>query len=179
MTPAAPSMPTRLIDSAKDFLRATLGAPPEAAKLPQATLKFTWIMIALTGWGVVASYVDGWAHNREKADDFFTLWHLNLYSSLAVMSAFVGFVAFRNWKQGYSWLCTLPAGYEHTVLGLVLFGVGGFGDMIWHAAFGIEPGNEALVAPMHLILATGGGLIIVGLLSSAWQTANSGPSPTG
>lgn len=167
-TTAAPS--ARLMQTAREFVRATLGAPPDAAKLPRATLAFTWTMIVLTGWGVVASYMDGWAHNRDKADSFFTWWHLNLYSSLAGMSAFVGYTAWRRTKQGYSWVCSLPAGYEHTVLGLALFGIGGFGDMIWHSLFGIEPGNEALVAPMHLILATGGGLIIVGLLSSAWQT---------
>lgn len=166
-----------LKETARDWVRATLGAPPDASTLPRATIAFTWMMMLLTGWGVVASYMDGWAHNRDKADSFFTWWHLNLYSSLGGMSLFVGYTAWKNHKRGFPWVSSFPAGYEHTVLGMVLFGIGGFGDMIWHGLFGIEPGNEALVAPMHLILATGGGLIIVGLLSSAWQSAENQDIP--
>lgn len=170
----------RLSEGVREWVAAGTGAVPQvgADAYPKASLAFAVAMIALTGWGVAASYIDGWAHNRDKADSFFTPWHTNLYGSLTVLAAFVAFTIYRNHQKGYTWLRSLPQGYERTVVGVVLFGVGGFGDMIWHGLFGIEPGNEALVAPMHLILAAGGGLIVIGLISWAWQRAESDlPAP--
>lgn len=38
--------------------------------------------------------------------------------------------------------------------GAFIFGLGGFGDMIWHTVFGIEVGTNALFSPTHLMLLT-------------------------
>jgi hypothetical protein len=53
-------------------------------------------------------------------------------------------------------------------LGTALFSIGGVGDMIWHIVFGIEANMEALLSPMHLLLATGAMLFITGPLRAAW-----------
>ncbi len=58
-----------------------------------------------------------------------------------------------------------------TLLGLAVFTAGGVGDMIWHVTFGIEEAAESLVSPMHIVLTTGGGLIIAGALAWAYRRA--------
>jgi hypothetical protein len=61
--------------------------------------------------------------------------------------------------------------HHHTTL--ETFFVGGLGDMLWHIVFGIEVDTEALLSPTHLVLATGGILMMTGALRAAWLR----PSP--
>ncbi len=46
----------------------------------------------------------------------------------------------------------IPRGFEGAACGVVMFGIGGVGDMIWHTAFGIEVDLKILFSPTHLIL---------------------------
>jgi hypothetical protein len=55
------------------------------------------------------------------------------------------------------------------LLGAVLFGCGGVGDMLWHALFGIEKDVEALFSPTHIMLACGAWLMVGGPFHAAWQ----------
>ena len=50
--------------------------------------------------------------------------------------------------------------YGIGVLGVIVFGAGGIGDMVWHVAFGVEAGLEALLSPTHLVLLAGGILLL-------------------
>lgn len=107
-------------------------------------------------------FTDGWAHfNRPGLETFFTPWHAVLYSSLGVMAAWLAVVAWRasggNPKRIRT---TLPPGYGLAVVGAIVFGAGGMGDLVWHQLFGIEIAIDALLSPTHLMLGAGGLLIL-------------------
>ncbi len=53
--------------------------------------------------------------------------------------------------------------------GAAVFLIGGALDLLWHTLFGIERGVDALLSPTHLLLATGGILIVTGPLRAAWR----------
>src|SRR5439155_3988505 len=100
-------------------------------------------------WLVTGLFVDGWAHNHQKPETFFTPWHAVLYS---------GFGAAVLWGviDGRRRPWSPPAGQRLTNVGAVLFGIGGAADMVWHQVFGIEVNLAALLSPTHLLLMTGG-----------------------
>ncbi len=53
-----------------------------------------------------------------------------------------------------------PQSHRPALFGLGLFGLGGVGDGVWHTAFGIEVGIDALLSPTHLMLFAGALLIL-------------------
>src|SRR4029453_16723626 len=53
--------------------------------------------------------------------------------------------------------------------GVVMFAVGGAGDLTWHSIFGIEQDVEALFSPTHLMLFAGMALILSTPLRAAWS----------
>ncbi len=138
---------------------------------PAGSVLETWGFVALSTLVLVGAYNDGWAHNRELTESFFTIYHAILYAGLNLVTLYVVGLMYRNHRRGYPWARALPRGYEVTLLGLAVFTVGGAGDMIWHVTFGIEEAAESLVSPMHIVLTTGGGLIIAGALAWAYRRA--------
>ncbi|MBI1281715.1 MAG: hypothetical protein GC179_26555 [Anaerolineaceae bacterium] len=115
-------------------------------------------------------FLDGWAHNSiPKLESFFTPWHAVLYSGFFSVAILMGVTQYRNVGKGYAWSKAMPRGYGLSLLGIVIFFIGGAGDMVWHTVFGIEQNLEALFSPTHLLLATGAFLFISGPLRSAWQ----------
>jgi hypothetical protein len=126
-------------------------------------------MVALGGWLTGGLYLDGWAHTHDRVlETFFTPWHGVLYSGMLASLAVLAFVWIRNVRQGLAWLEGLPRGYGLSLVGALLFGVGGLSDLVWHEMFGIEDGVDALLSPTHLVLAFGGILIVSGPLRSMW-----------
>ncbi|MBA3868402.1 MAG: hypothetical protein H0X30_04555 [Anaerolineae bacterium] len=119
---------------------------------------------------VLGLFLDGWAHNSiPKLETFFTPWHAVLYSGFFSVAILMGGTQYRNVGKGYAWSRALPQGYGLSLLGVVIFFIGGAGDMVWHTVFGVEQNLEALFSPTHLLLATGAFLFIAGPLRSAWQ----------
>src|SRR5947209_1401824 len=112
----------------------TQPATPAAGKLPAlGGLAFDWIATVLFAILIGGVYLDGWAHNHGKVDNtFFTPWHAVLYSGLALVGIFLVVNLLLNHRKGYPWLEALPPGYSVSLLGLVVFGVGGWLDMILH-----------------------------------------------
>lgn len=45
----------------------------------------------------------------------------------------------------------IPAGYSLGLLGVIIFALGGLGDMWWHTVFGIERDVATLLSPTHLM----------------------------
>lgn len=132
-----------------------------------ARVSFDWIAVALGAWLVGGFYLDLWAHRHGRAESFFTPWHAVLYGGLLVNAVFYGLVAARAIRRGSPLRDAFPKGYELPLLGVLVFGIGGFADMLWHLAFGIEVSLDALLSPTHLVLATGGLLILIGPLRAA------------
>ncbi|GLZ27853.1 hypothetical protein Lesp02_00430 [Lentzea sp. NBRC 105346] len=112
-------------------------------------------------WLVGAVLSDGWAHfNVPGLESFFTPWHGALYAGLAVTAGWIGLMVWRTRAAGRPVLGDLPRGYAGGALGVLLFGVGGVADLLWHEVFGIEVAVDALVSPSHLLLGAGGLLIL-------------------
>jgi Tol biopolymer transport system component len=150
-------------------------ARSQIARHPASSLRFDWIAALISSWLVGGLYLDGWAHNHGRVDDtFFTPWHAVLYSGAAAMIAFLALNQWRNVNKGYAWRWALPKGYMLSLVGAVLFVMGGGLDLIWHTLFGVEVNIETLLSPTHLLLASAGILMITGPIRSAWSQYASG-----
>ena len=129
--------------------------------------KSDWALVAFGIWTIVGLFLDGWAHSEGKPDSFFTPWHGVLYSGGAGVAATMLWQARRATAQG-SWRDLVR--YDPVALiGLVLFGAGGIGDLIWHEVFGVEVNMAALLSPTHLVLMTGGVLALSAPFRRAWR----------
>ena len=74
----------------------------------------------------------------------------------------------RNVWRGATLREALPRGYNLSLVGVLLWFIGGPGDLIWHTLFGIEQNVEALYSPTHLLLALGIFLAVSGPLRAAY-----------
>jgi hypothetical protein len=104
---------------------------------------------------------------------FFTPWHAVFYAGYAATASALVASLLRNHAQAYPWPLAVPAGYGLSLLGALIFAVGGVTDLIWHTLFGIEAGVEALLSPTHLALALGLGLVASGPVRAAWRRPGS------
>ena len=138
---------------------------------------FDWAVAVLSAMFVGGLFLDGWAHTHGHVDQsFFTPWHAVFYASYAAVALVLGATAVRNHAHGRAWPEAVPSGYGLSLLGALVFAVGGIGDLIWHTVFGIEIGVEALLSPTHLALAVGLGLISSGPVRAAWRRAELAPA---
>jgi hypothetical protein len=126
------------------------------------------------GLGVIlvgGVYVDGWAHlNVGSPETFFTPWHGVLYGGFSLLVVWLAWMVWRRRRSQNRWVGLVPLGYGWGWVGVALFAAGGVGDMLWHLAFGIEAGLDALVSPTHLLLLTGGTLLLTSPLRAAAAT---------
>ena len=138
------------------------------------------LTVLLGLWLIAGLFVDGYAHNnlRGTLETFFTPWHAVLYSGFTACATWIAWLVFGQARAGRRGLDAIPIGYEWGLAGVFIFGLGGLGDMIWHTVFGIEVGTSALLSPTHLMLLTGGVLILGSPLRSAWLNADVARAPT-
>ncbi len=131
-------------------------------------------MALLSCWGIGGLFLDGWAHNHfGSLETFFTPWHAVLYSGFAAIATTLALAWLRGVYDRRPLIAAVPEGYELSALGVVLFGLGGVLDLLWHLRFGIEADIAALLSPTHLLLATSGVLILTGPLRAAWRRRQS------
>ena len=134
---------------------------------PAVTPAFTWAALALGVWVLLGAIVDIHAHNHGQVDEtFFTPFHLLMYSGVAANGLFYVVMQYRYVARGHRLLQALPRAYLLSFGGVLLFGVGGVVDLIWHEIFGFESGIDALVSPSHLLLVLSGLLFMSGPLRS-------------
>ena len=139
---------------------------------PKTTARFNLAMALLSVWFIIGLFVDGAAHNHGAVDDsFFTPWHAILYASVAATGAALIYTQYQHVNRGFAWGKALPRGYFLSLVGVIMFLLGGILDLGWHEVFGLEPNIEALISPPHLLLAVSAFLFVSGPLRSAWQGA--------
>lgn len=139
---------------------ATTGAAlrPTVRAIPAGW--YQWLFLAATVWLVGGVYLDNWAHAHVRLlDSFFTPWHGVLYSGYAACAAVLGV----RWLRERS----LPDGYGLSLVGCVMFAVGGVADMLWHTFFGVERQMAAILSPSHLWLIVSGVVIVTGTVRAA------------
>lgn len=161
-----------------------------------SSLRFDWTMVGVSVWWLGGLFIDGWAHsNIPQLETFFTPWHAVLYSGFLAVALTLIVKTLQNLRQlagnahtgaaapslialvrsnlrGNRWTRAIPSGYGLSLLGVLVFGISGIGDMTWHLIFGIERSTEALLSPTHLGLATGIALALSGPLRAAWRRSN-------
>lgn len=155
---------------------------PSGKKAPALTgsRSFDWGMTLCSGWMLVGLYLDGWAHRHiPNLETFFTPWHGLLYSGFFATFGLLGVTAWRHHARGWPWLEAVPPGYRLSLIGMVLFLIGGVCDLIWHTLLGVEADIDALLSPTHLILAISGTVIGAGPFRAAWHRTQSGAGPSG
>ncbi len=154
--------------------RTTVGSPPTGKKRdrPLASLRDDAVTAAVGLWLTAGLFLDGWAHhNLSELETFFTPWHAVFYSGFLSCALWLSWVVSRQVKKGRKGMRAIPAGYALGLLGVVIFALGGLGDMTWHIIFGIEQGLDALFSPTHLMLLAGGVAILTTPFRSAWARA--------
>jgi hypothetical protein len=140
-------------------------------RVPIGGLGFDWTMIGLSSWLLAGVLLDAWAHSHilSTLESFFTPWHGILYSGFLAASGYLVLAFYRNRVQGYAWRRAVPRGYELSLIAMLIFALGGVGDMLWHTLFGIEVNLEAALSPTHLLLALGIVLFLTGPFRAAWH----------
>lgn len=158
-----------------DVRMITLDRPSESREAARNELAhqaawLDWALALTSSLMIVGAILDAWAHdNIPQLETFFTPWHGVLYSGMLASSIVLLVALVRGRLAGRGWRQTLPVGYGLSLVGVLLFALGGLGDMTWHLLFGIEDDFEALISPTHLLLAVGGALIVGGPLRAAWS----------
>lgn len=153
---------------------------PVHAEAPKRTARISdwWedLGAALLGvWIVVALYLDGRAHLLGLPDSFFTPWHGALYGGLVLLTGWLGLMVWRGkHPRKPADLLHIPTGYGWALAGVAVFASGGLADMLWHAAFGLEVGIDALLSPSHLLLFAGAVLMFSGPVLAARAKADLG-----
>lgn len=112
---------------------------------------------------IIGLWIDIWGHIHEAtkaSETFFTPWHMILYGGIGAAGLLLGglWLARRRRRE------SLPDGLEVSIAGVLLFGLGGASDMVWHALFGVEANLEALLSPTHMAIYIAGFLVFVGPL---------------
>lgn len=149
----------------------TLGATSATAATtrPPLTSRQQAAAVVLGLWTVVGLFLDGWAHDNNRPESFFTPWHGVLYSGAGAAAIFGVGLAVRTRQPGVPWLRTMPRGHGLTLAALAGFAAAALGDLMWHEQLGIEVGIEALLSPTHLVLMATGLAVLSAPLRTAWS----------
>jgi hypothetical protein len=158
---------TLVIEAAPPRPAITIGGP-----------RYDALMASLCGVFQAGAYLDLWAHvHRPELEMFFTPWHAVLYAGFLAVAAATAAPLLLRRRLGVAWSRALPPGYDWSLIGALVFLLGGVLDMLWHTLFGVEADVEALLSPSHLVLALGSTLMLTGPLRAAWRRASATRAP--
>ncbi len=133
---------------------------------------YDWLMTIASLWVSGGIMIDAYHHFHEDVETFFEPAHGLLYAGLLAAYAFTAIAIYANRRRGYTLRNALPTGYETTLIGLVVFLLGGISDMIKHTVLGFEQGFDALVSPTHLLIGAGMFLVIAGPIAASLRRAD-------
>ena len=127
---------------------------------------------ALLGtWVVGGLFLDGWAHvNQPGLETFFSPWHAIFYAGFLVSTLVLARLVARSQRGGRLDPALVPVGYGLGLVGVAMFVAGGVADGVWHTMFGVEVSVAALLSPSHLLLLSGGLLMVTSPVRSAWSS---------
>ena len=136
-----------------------------------APAKFSQIYIVWVTWFILGGFYDEYYHYRfgVEIESFFTPSHYLLYSGFLAITSFTGINMIVNHATIPDWKKTLPPGYNVTVLGIIVFSIGGGVDFIWHMILGFEGQVEALYSPPHLLLGVSAAMMYISPLKHAFH----------
>jgi hypothetical protein len=133
-------------------------------------VRYDTLVAALCTLFLGGAYLDVWAHvHVPELETFFTPWHAVFYAGFFAVAAVTTGPLLRRQARGTRWFHALPAGYDWSLIGVLVFVLGGVLDMLWHLVFGVEADVEALLSPSHLLLASGAALFLTGPLRAGWH----------
>jgi hypothetical protein len=155
---------------------ATAGLARRAAPVTDRPLSSRRDDLLLLGGAfvlVLGLFSDGWAHSNivDDLESFITPYHAGIFLGFALTAAVVGTVLQRNRAAGRGFAASVPEGYGPAVAGIGMFALGFVGDGLWHTAFGIEAGIDALLSPTHLLMFAA----LLALFTSPWRAAAARP----
>jgi hypothetical protein len=157
-----------LVGQASAWVRNTMGDLDR--ERPQASRRDNVVMSLLSAWLLAGLTLDAWAHsNLTDLETFFTPWHAVFYSGFAAVAAWVLTMILRNVRRARSGVGAVPVGYGWTVAALVVFGISGIADGVWHTIWGIETTINILFSPSHLGLGASLVIIVTSPLRAMWS----------
>tara|TARA_A100001037_G_scaffold214145_1_gene191940 strand:- start:5703 stop:6917 length:1215 start_codon:yes stop_codon:yes gene_type:complete len=150
--------------------------------LPKIGEPYYDLMVLVLGmWWLGGLLIDAFAHISGVVDDtFFTPWHAIWYAGATAYGAYMFYAIIP--EDGLGSLVRKPLetiqsiAPEHKagVYGIILFGLSGFGDMIWHETLGVETSVDILLSPAHIGLFIGLMMAVTAPMWSAWADEKSG-----
>lgn len=143
-------------------------------KMEQTPTWFNGAVAVLSVIFIIGLFADGQNHLYGSPITFFTESHAVFYAAYLMVAALILEKTIYNYLHGHSWIESVPRSYHLALLGILLFFLGGFGDMFWHQIFGFEASTEALYSPTHLLLGIGGFMFIIGPIRNALSTSKEG-----
>lgn len=148
----------------------TAGAAGDPAR-PRARWGDDLAAALLGTWVVGGLFLDGWAHvNQPGLETFFSPWHAVFYLGFMVSTVVLARLVAQHQRGGRFDPALVPAGYGLGLAGVALFVAGGVADGAWHTMFGVETSVAALLSPSHLLLLSGGLLMVTSPVRSAWSS---------
>lgn len=158
---------------------------PDAARghRPVASAREDLTTMVLALWPIAALLFDGRNHNNEVGQEsFFSLAHIVLYLGMTVTAGWIGLLVLRHQtaagvdvRKLVPDLRAIPVGYGVAILGLLLLGVAGPADLVWHTVYGFEVNVDAVYSPPHLALFFGGLLVTSTGIRSMWAKRDLAP----
>lgn len=141
------------------------------------------IVLILGLWCLGGLLTDAFAHISGVVDDtFFTPWHAIWYSGATAYGLYITYAILPEggvqelMRHPFKILGDVAPQHKPGVYGIIVFGVSGVGDMIWHETLGVESSTDILLSPTHIGLFVGLMMSVTAPMWSAWPDAKSGTS---
>ena len=152
--------------------------------LPKIGERHYDVLVLILGlWCLGGLLTDAFAHISGVVDDtFFTPWHAIWYSGATAYGLYITYAILPEEglthliKHPFQALDSVAPHHKPGVYGIVIFGIAGFGDMIWHELLGVENNTDILLSPTHIGLFIGLIMSVTAPMWSAWPDAKSGTS---